>query len=553
MTLSRWVSHGLAWAACYGILAAISSVLGIGGGYYLVSCLIFSFAAAFGFSSQGLFWSDRDDAIFGQAEPQFPEKVWFWLLVLLCQLHFFFIFYESRGSFWTRNPNNIGDLPMHIHFIRFFSRGGTTADSHPLLAGASFKYPPASNLWNAAFESAGVSTGFHLFFVGAIASLVLLLILKKWSGWWGILALIWSGGISTKGIGLGWGPGADLAWKNIFLSMWLTQRGLLFALPMGILLLHLHWKSLEQNRRWTQNQKYLVALLWMALPFFHLHSFLLVSFFLGLQCLHFKDWDLVKTLRWVLPLAVLPILRSQSEAGSAIHWSLNWMAPENDPWLFWFRNFSFWLVIPLVVILQASIRRRSLQQNELWMVALLGFGTILLTALMLAPWDWDQTKVFLWLYLYWNFLFYRFIWKSCGPLQRAFIVGLILFPGFQQWLSSFPAYQSQVKVWDIDEAEEMQRLVKDLSVNESVVVVPGHNHPILATGQQIWMGYEGHTWAHQVNSAPNKKVLEAINSKDKDSLNKFEHRPNWILIQNHEQQEIPKWKLQSFDSFVQGL
>lgn len=545
MISSRWVSHSLAWAALFGLLAAISSLLGIGGGNYLVFCLCISFVAAFGFSSRGLFWSEHDDSLFGKGAPQFPEKIWFWLFVILCQLHFFYIFYQARGSFWTRNPNNIGDLPLHIHFIRFFSRGGTTSDSHPLLAGASFKYPPASDLWNAAFESAGIATGIHLFLVGGIATLLLLVLLKKWSGWWGILAFVWSGGISTKGIGTGWGPGNDLAWKNLFLSMWVTQRGLLFALPMGILLIHLHWKSSEQKRPWTQSQKLFVAILWAALPFFHLHSFLLVSFLLGLQCLHFKDWALLKILRWVLPLAILPILRSQGEAGSALHWSLNWMAPENDPELFWFRNFSFWLAIPILVIWQVRTHRL--------MIAILGLATLLLTALMLAPWDWDQTKVFVWLYLYWNFLFFHFVWKKSGPFLRALAVGLILFPGFQQWLSSFPAYQSQVKLWEIAEVDEMQKLVKNLNVHESVVVVPGYNHPILATGQQIWMSYEGHLWAHQVNSAPNKKIVEAINSKNKDSLMNLKHKPHWILIQTHELQEVPEWKLQSFDSFVQTL
>src|SRR5205085_3367771 len=75
---------------------------------------------------------------------------------------------------------------------------------------------------------------------------------------------------------------SEQAWKSIPLALFVTQRGLLFALPAGLLLLA-SWrarffhaaKDTWQLPRWGE------LLLYASLPIFHLHTFLFLSLLLA--------------------------------------------------------------------------------------------------------------------------------------------------------------------------------------------------------------------------------------------------------------------------------
>src|SRR5262249_34155085 len=73
---------------------------------------------------------------------------------------------------------------------------------------------------------------------------------------------------------------AELAWKSIPLTMFVTQRGLLYAVPVGLLLLH-HWRTRLFERRPDQGLPFCIEWLFYAtMPVFHLHTFLFLSFLL---------------------------------------------------------------------------------------------------------------------------------------------------------------------------------------------------------------------------------------------------------------------------------
>ena len=74
---------------------------------------------------------------------------------------------------------------------------------------------------------------------------------------------------------------AQWAWKNIALAIVVTQRGFLFALPAGLLLLT-SWRTrfFRDGAGWKM--PFLgELLLYAAMPTFHIHTFLALSFFLG--------------------------------------------------------------------------------------------------------------------------------------------------------------------------------------------------------------------------------------------------------------------------------
>ena len=67
-----------------------------------------------------------------------------------------------------------------------------------------------------------------LVFTGLVATALAGHALRRWAGSFAVLAFLFSGGL---------GDPDPLGWKNLFLALYVTQRGFLFALPAGLLLL----------------------------------------------------------------------------------------------------------------------------------------------------------------------------------------------------------------------------------------------------------------------------------------------------------------------------
>lgn len=532
----------LSWLALFGILASLASMIGLGGPVVLGLALV---AAACGARALA---TGRGPSLLPEES---VERAWFLLLLLGCGFSFFYLFYEARGAYWTRNPNNLGDLPMHIHFIRYFARGGTLADSHPLLAGAPFKYPAAIDLWDAGWSALGVPLRLHLFLTGAVCTVLTLGLLRTWSGWWGVLGFVMSGGFSSQGLGGGWGPAGDLAWKNLFLAVWVTQRGFLFALPAGVYLLLTHRRWTLGERAVSTRERATLALLWGALPYFHLHSFLIVSFFLFAQCLDRRDFRLFRVLAWALPLTLIPIARTLGEARGAVHWSGSWMAKPGAELLFWIKNFALWLLVPVALWLAWALARARSAPVLLGLTTLI---TFLGVNVMLAPWEWDQIKILIWIYFYWNFLFARQLWENWRPWVKAFALVAVFFFGFHQWISGLPGLQPAQKLWSVAETELAAKAVAGIDVRDAVLVAPGYDHPILATGQQLWFGYEGHLWSHQLDYAENKRLLDIVKENRSADIDPALLAPRWVLfgprerdiLGAHASQEIFDWQLVDF-------
>jgi len=74
----------------------------------------------------------------------------------------------------------------------------------------------------------------HLFLVGMFLLLASFAALRLWAGWLGIAGFFLNGGWAGWAVlhsGQWQDYQAPLAWKNFFLSLFVTQRGLMFAIP----------------------------------------------------------------------------------------------------------------------------------------------------------------------------------------------------------------------------------------------------------------------------------------------------------------------------------
>jgi hypothetical protein len=86
-----------------------------------------------------------------------------------------------------------------------------------------------------------------LVWTGLLASLATFYAFFRWAGAFGIAGFLFNGGIAGFQFFktfkfLDYQGDKTIAWKSIALSMFVTQRGLLYAIPAGLLLLW-HWRE----------------------------------------------------------------------------------------------------------------------------------------------------------------------------------------------------------------------------------------------------------------------------------------------------------------------
>ena len=151
------------------------------------------------------------------------------------------VFYDG-DSISVLSPNNLGDLPLHLTYIRYLARGARFWPQNPIYSGIPLHYPAGIDIFNALLHLAGCDDFRALIWVGLAGSAVTCYALLRWGGWFAVM------GSSAIAAWRAWRFFHHYAWKfqdyqqamdwkSIPLSMFVTQRGLLYAIPAGLLLL----------------------------------------------------------------------------------------------------------------------------------------------------------------------------------------------------------------------------------------------------------------------------------------------------------------------------
>src|SRR5213593_597026 len=260
------------------LIAAASLLCGAGGAIYSLTTLNFP------------------------AEPTEKPRALDWL-VICC-----FSLFALRALCWPifvdgedysiLSENNFSDMPLHLTFINYLARGPSFWPDNPIYSGLKLHYPIGTDLFNALLKMIGVNEIFSLTGVGLMASLITCVALYQWGKGFALAGFLFSGG--TAGFCFFsdfWDSFREYlhtghfafsiydyqfyeAWKNIALAMFLTQRGLLYAIPAGLFLL-CSWRA-----RWLGNKASLLplpieAVLFSTLPLFNVHAFIWFSALLG--------------------------------------------------------------------------------------------------------------------------------------------------------------------------------------------------------------------------------------------------------------------------------
>jgi hypothetical protein len=426
--------------------------------------------------------------------------------------HFLYLLYYVPHGLKTLHPNNFGDLALHIQYIRYMAGGAQFWPENPGFAGVLLRYPAGMDIHNALWEMLGVATDSHFFFTGTIMTVVAVSMLHRWMGWWGVGAFFLNGGLANwRRLWMGgtYDFQNALAWKNFFLSLWITQRGFLFAIPAGVYVIRMIMESILGERTLRKEEKIVCAGLWASLAWFHLHTFFVLSLALGIFIVLFRKPRLMLEVAapGVAVGLVFVFFSTRGLETGILRIQPGWTAGQENLFRFWLINLGPWMIFAAVALFLVF---RKAFQGLRWIVIPVFLLFVVFTIVMVAPWDWDNIKVLLWLYLFIAWAVWR-TWLHRLPSWVAFLIGFVaFFSGAMSVVTSLPGNSPGVELYRAEELWDAKAALAGLPGDSVLAVAPEPNHPAMFWGSKVAMGYAGHLWSHGIDSRAREDQLERM-------------------------------------------
>jgi len=429
---------------------------------------------------------------------------------------FLWLIYPAGDEWRILSPYNLGDISLHIQFIRYLAGGVDFWPASPILNGVPLSYPLGADLWNSLLLLVGVPVERGLIWTGLVGAALTGWALWRWGGAFAIAAFLFNGGLAGFAI-LQTGQlqdfQSDLAWKNFFLTMFVTQRGLLYALPCGLLLLRA-WRD-DFFREGSELPKSIQFFLYATMPFFSVHAFLFLSFALATIFI-FTPKSRVTLLIFVA-LAVIPatvaiwLVTGGFSASSGLRWLPGWMQGDGG-WKFWAMNFGISLPLLAWLFCKTAVRRDA----ESRAFCVLSLGVFLLCFLVaLAPWEWDNTKLLLWAWLVAAPFLWSDVLEPLAPILRAALCVALFFTGALSLMAGLDGrhgYELAKK----SELATARMALRDVPPGTRIAVDPTFNHPVMLLGYPVVCGYDGHLWSHGLRYQEPLAKLRSVLRQEKN-------------------------------------
>ncbi len=500
-------------------------------------------------------------------EPEAPRwryrNVWFWLLAACFAIFvvrsFCWLIYWDGNDVKVQSPNNLGDLSLHLTYINHFASGVPIWPDNPIEPFSKLRYPAGVDLFNAVLTCLGTNVISGLVWTGVIASIATFYAFYRWGGNFGIAAFLFNGGLVSFPVLSTFNfqdyQGANnIAWKSIVLSMFVTQRGVLYAFPVALLLLY-QWRArfypdyaepalirgseTEDDPAPTPRRAPLPfwaeVALYATMPLYHSHTFIALSvvlaflFLLGDKSAR-KHTALVALLAFVPATFCVWITTDYFHAGSFIKWQPGWVqgVPKGDmamPFMkFWMLNFGAWVPLVLFFIgITGLTVWKQVKAPDFKIPATIAFLIPALAIFIvgylvkLAPWEWDNIKVIVWAY----FIILPFLWTdliSLWPIHLRALVCIALFAsGFVTLWGGLSAGRTGFGIANRGDLDAIGEVVKKLPADARYAGWPTWGHPVLLQGRKMVLGYPGHLWTQGFNFGPTNDKLQAL----------MQGAPNW--------------------------
>jgi hypothetical protein len=431
---------------------------------------------------------------------------------------FLWLIYPVGDEWRILSPYNLGDISLHIQFIRYFAGGVDFWPASPILSGVPLSYPLGADLWNSLLLLVGVPVERGLIWTGLAGAGLTAWALWRWGGAFAIAAFLFNGGLAGFAI-LHTGQlqdfQSDLAWKNFFLTMLVTQRGLLYALPCGLLLLHA-WRD-DFFREGSGLPRSVQFFLYATMPFFSVHAFLFLSLALATIFLFARKSRLA--LLVFVALALVPataavwFVTGGFSAASGMRWLPGWMQADGG-WKFWGMNFG--ISLPLLIwLVWKGVLLGSAESRAFCSVAIGVF--ILCFLIAFAPWEWDNTKLLIWAWL----VAAPFLWsRVIGPLAPMVRVSLCVALFFSGAISLVAGLDGKhgYELAKRSELASARMALRDVPPGTRIAVEPQFNHPVILLGYPVVCGYDGHLWSHGLRYQETLAKLRSVLRRESDWL-----------------------------------
>jgi hypothetical protein len=485
-------------------LSAVSLVLGFIMAFYLSPSLKFEFKA-----------------------PRMSIPVFLLYALIFVGIYFqsVFLFFQKGDSYWIQNPFNLGDMSFHWGTINYLAKGAHFWPENPIYLGYRFKYPFGMDFFNALFGNLGVLINYHLPLVTLAMLSLIFYALHMAGGPLLVFAVFFSSGFYNFINPGNWEPASvqqTVDFKNIFLTILLTQRGFLYALPAGVFLYKTFQKYFSGEFKPSLLAKITLGLIWGALGFFHLHSFFFLSLYFGVLILYKKDLK-----NWLVTIGtasligfpfVINALIPEAGTMSLVHW--NWRGWDRDEetgyFIYWLQNLGPWI---LAVLASGVIFYRAKNWDRLVPTILAFVLFILFSHLILAPWAWDNIKLLIWCYVLALMTIGDLLWNDRQPAIKALVFLVMFIPGLFVFTRALPAFYPGTKWTSEKDIMAASVALRGQDVNQGIIIAAQHyEHPALLLGYKLYMGYPGHVWSHGYNYVEREALVNRLYEGDETAV-----------------------------------
>ncbi len=528
--------------------------------------------------------------------------------------------YQMPDGLYTGGSQNLGDLPFHLGAIFSFTEGNNFPAQNPSWAGAKFSYPFIADFLAACFVKLGIDFKSIIFMQNLTWAFALLVILERFttrltnnrlagriapallflSGGLGFIWFFKEMGESGKGIAefimnipRDYTIGDQFRWGNPMLVLFITQRGLLFGMPLAILVLNFLWKvfSREDVDAAAETEKgvgkawsmwvykgvpvapFLIGLLAGTFPLIHLHSlamlFIVTAFLFALQPSKWKEWVAfgVGVSLVAVPQLLWSISGSATETSKFFGWHFGWdKKPDDNVIWFWIKNTG--IVIPAIIAGAYLVWTKGTEEDiekpqgkqakkeakahpvrmvnpKLLLLFYLPFAFIFLlgNTVKLAPWQWDNIKVL----IYWFVgslpliaVLLAFLWRRNTVLRGVAIlclVVLVLSGTLDVWRAA--SNQVKIRVFDTDAMRVAEQLKQKTPQNALFLNAPTYNPAVVLAGRQSLMRFNGHLGSYGIDYGPREADVRRIyeGSGMADSLLE-KYNIDYVLISPEEKTKL---------------
>ena len=503
----RWTAALLAF-----VYAAVISAVALGFALKGLGVSSAWVALALGLAAAGFTW--RSTPAGDAAKLRFWDWVVLSIFALASLRAFLWVIFVTGDDIRVLSPNNLGDMSLHLNFIRYFASGIPFWPENPILTGGPLTYPLGVDLFNSLLEICGLDTIRGLVWVGLIGAGLTGYCLWRWGGAFGVAAFLFTGGLAGFVMLRTWEVAdfqQDLTWKNLFLSMFVTQRGLLIALPAGLLVLH------ALRERWFRSGRQIIPLwlqygLYAAMPLFNVHAFLFLS--LILLAMFIAEKRTRRALFGFVLAAVIPatvgvfLVTGAFSADSGAGWAPTWVWGEKKwgelfamwgvfgetvlPWL-WNFGIAGPLIIALIIVL--FFKKDQEARCFVW-TSMLIFGLCCL--FKFAPWAWDNMKLMMWCWLISAPYLWSCLIRRLAPAAQVVLCFALFFSGAVSLVGGLDRRDGHT-IASRTELAAWKHAMRGIPAETRVACVPDFNHPVILLGRKVACGYEGHLWSHGLN------------------------------------------------------